>query len=162
MSWINDGLERKFGTERTAINPLGEYKFLGPQRIIAIDFSYTDLPAVASNSVIINDNLSLPKGAVVEKVEIFCPVDFDSSGDSMTLNVGWVDTDRTNGLDVDALVVAATQAELITGGENVAGWVGAEVGGVPTTTVKILTWEVDSQAATAGKGSIRIFYSVPV
>lgn len=161
-SWLNnDGLKLYYGTDKTTPNPLGEYRYDGPVRLVEIKFSYTDLPAVASNSVIIADNLTLPIGAIVERVEIFSSVDFDSAGDAMTLNVGWVDTDRTSNADVDAFVVAATQTELITGGTNVAGWVGAEVGGAALTTAKLLTWEVDTAAATAGEGAIRLYYSVP-
>lgn len=160
-TWLNnDGLELKFGTERAKPNIVGEYRHDGPTRVIEINFDYTDLPAVADNSVIISDNISLPIGAIVEKVEIFCSVDMDSSGDAMTLNVGWIDTDRTNNAVVDAFVVAATQAELNTGGTNVSGWVGTAVGGNKLTSPKLLTWEVDSAAATAGKGVIRLYYSI--
>lgn len=154
----DDGLERKYGPDNRNYL-IGEYHYLGPVHCAEIKFDYTDLPAVADNSVVIGDYFTLPKGSIVEKVEIFCDVDMDSAGDAMTLNVGWVDTDRTSNIDVDAFVVAATQTELNTGGENVAGWVGAEVGGAKTTTAKLLTWEVDTAAATAGSGVIRLYYS---
>lgn len=161
MTWLNnDGLELKFGPEKTEVNVLGEYRYDGPKRVLEIHFTFSDLPAVADNSVIIRDNLSLPIGSIVEEVEIFCSTDFDSAGDAMLLNVGWIDTDRTNGVDVDAFVVAATQAELISGGSNVAGWVGAGVGAAALTAPKLLTWEVDAAAATAGEGYIRLYYSV--
>lgn len=159
-TWVNnDGLERRYGTDSAPESLTGEYHYDGPVKLIEIKFDYTDLPAVASNSVIIGDNFTLPKGSIVEKVEIFCDVDMDSAGDAMTLNVGWIDTDRSSNVDVDAFVVAATQTELNTGGSNVAGWVGAEVGGAKTTTAKLLTWEVDTAAATAGSGVIRLYVS---
>lgn len=157
--WINDGLEIEF-PPRLGDNPLGEYRYDGPVRVVEIHATFDQLPAVADNSVVIRDNLTLPIGAVTERVEIFTPVDVDSAGDALTLNVGWVDTDRTTNADVDAFVVAATQAELITGGTNVAGWVGAAVGAAPLTTPKLITWEVDVAAATAGEFYIRIYYSV--
>lgn len=159
MSWLNnDGLELKFGPEKTELNVLGEYRYDGPKRVLEIKFTYADLPAVADNSVLIRDNLSLPIGAIVEEVEIFCNVDFAMGAG--TLNVGWIDTDRTNGVDVDAFVVEATQAELIAGGSNVAGWVGAGVGAAALTAPKLLTWEVNTAAVTAGEGYIRLYYSV--
>ena len=162
MSWVNDdGLERKFGTEQADRALIGEYHYDGPSHIVEITFDYTDLPAVASNSVVIDDDFTLPAGAFIESVEIWCPVDMDSAGDALTMNVGYIDTDRTNNFDVDAFVVAATQAELITGGENVAGWVGAIVNDVLPAD-KLLTWEVDVAAATAGEGVIRIKYYMPV
>lgn len=160
-TWFNnDGLQLKFGTDKTKVNPIGEFRSPGSRRWIEIKFDYTMLPAVASNSVIISEDTLLPVGAVVESVEIFTVTDWDSAADAMTLNVGWLSTDHTTTTDVDAFVVAATQAELITGGTNVAGWVGAEVGGTPLTAAKLLTWEVDVAAATAGEGYIRIYYNV--
>ena len=163
-TWTNaDGLTLKYGVDRAEDGIQGEYRTAGPKRCIELEFDYTQLPTVAQNSVVIGDNLRLPIGIFVEEVEIRAWTDFDSSGDTMTLNVGWVDLDGTSNVDVDAFVVAATQTELNTGGTNVAGWVGAEVGtGTTVTTVpKLITWEVDSQAATAGRGVIRIWYSVP-
>lgn len=159
-TWLNnDGLEVNFGKDQAPKQLIGEYRHDGPLHCAEIKFDYTDLPAVASNSVIIEDNWVLPKGSIVEKVEIFCDTDMDSSGDDMTLNVGWINLDRTNGVDVDAFVIAATQAELIAGGTNVSGWVGAEVGGNATTVPKLLTWEVDTHDASAGSGVIRLYYS---
>lgn len=162
MSWVNnDGLERKFGTEQADRALIGEYRHDGSSHLVEIAFTFSDLPAVASNSVIIADDFTLPAGAFIESVEIWCPVDMDSTNDDMTLNVGMIDTDRTSNADVDAFVVAATQAELITGGNNVAGWVGALVDDVLPRDV-LLTWEVDVHAATAGEGVIRIKYYMPV
>lgn len=159
--WLNDdGLEVRYGVDRVDDNLIGEYRYDGPVRVAEIAFAYTDLPAVAENSVVIKDNFTFPVGAVFEKVEIFTNVDWDSAGDAMTFNLGWVDTDRTSNVDVNAFVDAATQTELNTGGENVAGWVGVAVGGAPLTTAKLLTWEVDAAAATAGEGFIRIYYNV--
>lgn len=163
MSWINnDGLEVFFGTEQARENPIGEYRFDGPRHVVEIEVDYTRLPAVASNSVVIDDHYTLPQGALVEAVEIITDTAFDSAGDAMTLNVGVIETDRTSNADVDYFVVAATQTELITGGTNVAGWVGTPVNSAtPTAAPYLLTWEVDTAAATAGHGVIRIYYSVP-
>lgn len=161
-TWTNsDGLYIEYGPTKTQPALLGEYRLDGPQRLAELKFDYTRMPTVAQNSVVIERDLVLPEGAIIEKVEIFTAVDFDSSGDTMTLNLGTVDTDGTSNAVVDSLIVAATQTELNTGGTNVAGWVGTYVGGSPLTAPKLLTWEVDSQAATAGEASIRIYYSVP-
>lgn len=154
-----DGLEIKYGLDRTEVSAIGEFRGWGPVRVVEIEFDYTMLPAVADNSVIIGDNYTIPAGALIESVEIQNYTDWDSAGDAMTLNVGWIDQDRTSNTDVDAFVVAATQTELNTGGTNVAGWVGTPVG-TETATAKLLTWEVDAAAATAGEGVIRIRYSV--
>lgn len=159
-SWTNnDGLSLKYGTSKAVAEPVGEFLMEGPYRVTQIRFDYTDLPAVASNSVIITDKYSFPVGTKVAKVEIQSWTDLDSTSDDMTLNVGYVDLDGTSNADVDAFVVAATQAELIAGGTNVAGWVGTVVDGVPFTTAKYLTWEVDAHAASAGAGVINIYWT---
>lgn len=158
--WTNDdGLTLKFGTEKTDPMKVGIHHQVGPLNCAEITVDYSELPAVADNSVIIDRQFVLPIGSIVEKVEIITSTAFDSAGDAMTLNIGWIDLDETSNTDVDAFVVAATQTELNDGGTSVAGWVGAEVLGSPTTTAKYLTWEVDAAAATAGEGVIRIYYS---
>ena len=101
MSWVNgDGLERKFGTESAERALIGEFRNDGPAHITEIAFTYADLPAVASNSVLIDDDFTLPAGAFIESVEIWCPVDMDCTSDDRTLNVGRVDTGRRRGADV--------------------------------------------------------------
>jgi hypothetical protein len=160
QTWTNaDSLTLKFGVAKTEAGLAGHYRHDGAKNLIEINLDYTRMPAVASNSVVIDRAIVLPIGSIVESVEIINSSAFTSSGSSMTLNVGWVDLDETSNIDVDAFVIAATQTELNDGGTNVAGWVGAEVLGAPTTTAKYLTYEVDSQAATAGAGVVRLYYS---
>lgn len=162
QTWTNtDGLHLKFGTAKTELASLGHYRHDGPKNVIEIVLDYAQMPAVASNSVVIDRTQVLPTGSIVEAVEIINKTAFDSAGDAMTLNIGWIDLDETSNADVDAFVVAATQTELNDGGTNIAGWVGAEVLGSPTTTAKKLTWEVDTAAATVGAGVVRIYYSHP-
>lgn len=158
-----DGLTRIYGADKAIPTTTGGFDGMaGPQKVVEINFDYTNLPAVAFNSVLVDtgQRFSLPIGAKVEKVEIRSSVDFDSTSDDMTLNVGTIDLDNSSNGVVDSLVVAATQTELNAGGENVAGWVGALVGGAALTTAKLLTWEVDAHAASAGQGVIRIYYSM--
>lgn len=161
-TWTNDdGLTIKSGVTEADNAKVAEVNYYGGEHVVEIDFRYENLPAVASNSVNISDSFRIPAGVQINKVEIITYTDFDSSGDSMTLNVGVTDADGgTTIQDVDGLVVAATQTEINAGGTNVAGWIGDDVGTVYSEDV-LLTWEVDSQAATAGKGVIRIFYTVP-
>ncbi len=153
----NDGLTLYYGTDKAAVEEVGEYRYNGPVRCTEISFTHADLPAVASNSVIISDKYSLPIGAKIERVEITSSETF--VGSSSTLNVGWIDLDGTSNADVDAFVVAATIAELNAGGTNVAGWVGTPVEGDPLTTAKYLTWEVDTAAITDGTGKVRIYWT---
>lgn len=162
QTWTNaDSLLLKYGLAKTETASLGHYRHDGPLNVIEVSLDYAQMPAVASNSVVIDPTVVLPTGSIVERVEMITATAFDSAGDAMTLNIGWVDLDGTSNADVDAFVVAATQTELNDGGTNIAGWVGAEVLGSPTTTAKYITWEVDVAAATAGDGVVRIYYSKP-
>lgn len=159
-TWYNnDGLELKYGLDKVKNGLTGEFRYDGPVNCIEIEFDYSRLPTVAQNSVLIGDNYTLPVGAKIERVEIQNFVNFVGSG--ATLNVGFINTDRTNGVDVDAFVVAATIAELNAGGTNIAGWIGeAQTVGAVFTAAKLLTWEVDTAAITEGSGVIRIYFSV--
>lgn len=164
-TWTNeDGLRLEFGPEKTLPHQMGEYRTEGPKRVLEILFDFdsdgTNVPTDADGSVVISDKNMLPIGALVEAVEIHTAVDFDSAGDALVLDVGLIDADGTSNADVDALVDAATQTELNTGGTNVAGWVGVAVGAVALTAAKKITWEVTGADATAGKAVFRIYYSV--
>lgn len=159
-TWLNnDGLELKYGIDKTKADLVGEFRYDGPVRCLEIDLVAVRMPAVASNSVVIEDTNSLPKGAVIERIEIVKYTTFVGSG--ATLNIGLIDTDRSSNASANALVDAATIAELNAGGTNVAGWVGAGVNAAALTAPKLITWEVDTAAITQGDGELRIYYSVP-
>jgi hypothetical protein len=161
-SWINeDGLAINFGTDEAVKRNIGSYCQYGPVHWVEILMDFSELPLVADNSVILNDFFVLPDGAFIESVEIRVPeTAFNSAADGELFNLGWIDTDRSSNVDVDAFIVAATQTELNTGGTNVAGWVGVGVGAV-LATAKLLTWEVNVEQPTAGSTVIRIKWSFP-
>ena len=163
MSWINsDGLEVKFGVEEAEEQNVGAYSVLGPVHLVEIMVKYDELPTVAQNAVVISQNFALPKGAVIESVEIVKPsTAFASSASGMLLNIGTVDaSDGTSNADPDSLVDAATHAEYNAGGVNTSGWVGTAVG-APLAQASLITWEQDAQVATAGETTLRIKWSVP-
>lgn len=153
----NDGLTLYYGTDKAAVEPVGEFRFNGPVRCTEIRFASTNLPVVADNQKIISDKYSFPKGANIERVEITSWKTF--VGSSSTLNVGTIDLDETSNAVTNSLVDAATIAELNAGGTNVAGWVGSYVDNVPLTTAKYLTWEVDTAAITDGEGIVRVYWT---
>ena len=161
-TWINDDdLVVKFGTVEAEKRNVGAYNVDGNVHWVEVIVDFSELPAVASNSVILNDHFQLPAGAFIENVTIVTTTDFDAAGmDAPTFSLGTIDTDRTSNPDVDALVAAATETELNQGGANVAGWVGAAVGALLTSN-KLLTWEVDTAAFTAGLAVVRINWHVP-
>lgn len=140
----------------------------GEREVIEVNLDYAGLPAVADNDEIASEVVKLPAGVLIEEVELVVDVAFDSAGDTATLNVGWIDAvDRTSNLDTDAFMKAATVTELTTPGiyrsTAVGGSSPLDAAGIGTilTTTKLITWEVDTQAFTAGKGKLRIYYSQP-
>lgn len=161
-TWTNnDGLTIKSGLEAAAKRIVWEYTTDGPKRMVEISLNSTTLPAVAANDEVIDENFKLPSGIIIEQVEVVeGTVAVDSAGDGTTINIGIQDADGgSNFTDVDGLVVEITQAEIATGGTNVAGWVGAKVGVLLTEATK-LTFEQNTEALTAGDFVVRIYYSV--
>ena len=162
MVWTNDdGLRVKFGLDKAVHRNIGAYTNFGPVHQLEILVDHSELPAVADGQVILNDAFAIPAGALIEDVEVMVPTEaVDSAGDALTFCLGGIDQDRSSNADTDGFIVDATQAELNAGGENTAGWVGAYVG-TTLSTSKLLTWEVNAAAATAGTFTIRIRWSVP-
>lgn len=163
-TYINsDGLPWDFGTDEAELGNAAGFRTNGKFREVEIVVNWEDLPAVADGSVILNDKVVIPAGAVIAKVEKMPDSEaFDSSGDSMTLNIGLIDADdRSSNANVDAIVKAITQSELNAGyGENDSGWVGDGLD-VALSQSKLLTWEVDSQAATAGRVTFVVSWFMP-
>lgn len=164
MTWLNeDDLMVKFGIEESTLRNIGAYCMYGPVHWVEILVDHSELPLNAeSDTTILNDNFKIPAGAFIESVTVRVPDEaFDSSGDALTFDLGLVNADRSlSDDDPDALIVAATQAELNAGGTNTAGWVGVAVGTV-LSEAKLLSWDTAGADATAGTTVIRIEWSVP-
>jgi hypothetical protein len=142
---------------------------LGDQSVIEVALDWEALPAFSSAvQTIASRYVKVPAGVLIEKIELMVDVDFDSAGDTATLNVGWVDADDgTSNGDNDAFVKAATVTELSvntlysstsSGGTSPLDVAGP---GTATTEAKFITWDVGTQNFSAGKGKLRIFYSTP-
>ena len=160
-TWTNDdGLTILSGTDEARKARVGETFTDGPLHVVEININFDNLPAVADNSVVIDENFKLPAGVVIESVELSSDVTFVGSG--ATFNVGITDADGGSTLtDVDALVTEATITELNAGGVGASGtFAGASVGTALAEAV-LLTWEVNTAAITAGNGVVRVKYSVP-
>lgn len=165
--WTNaDGLRVRFGLDEAVPAKVTEYRTHGPKRFVEILIDPSLLPTVAQNSVIIDDSYTLPIGAQIEDVQILASDDFTAG--TGTLNIGIINRypatpDIT---DVDALVVAATVAELNTGGTNTSGWIGVRAkngggAGLRLEAMAWLTWEVDTAAIVGGFATVRVYFSVP-
>jgi hypothetical protein len=165
--WTNsDGLTVRLGDTEAVMAEASEVSTAGgQQRIIEINCLYGDnfpLDSEGSHTVNPANNVKIPSGAVIEWVEIIPYVDVDSSGDGLILDVGITDADGGSTLtDVDALVDAATQAEINAGGRNIAGWVGGSVAGTALSESAYITWETTVADATAGHFAIRVAYVMP-
>ena len=164
----NDGLTIRLGTTEATMAEASEVSTAGgQQRIIEIRALYGDnMPLDSEGSHTVNpaNNVKIPAGAVIEWVEIVPYVDVDSSGDGFILDVGLTDADGGSTItDVDALVDAATQAEINAGGRNIAGWVGdlVDTSAAPLTESAYITWEATVADATAGHFAIRVAYVMP-
>ena len=164
--WTNsDGLTVRLGTDEAVMAEASEVSTAGgQQRIIEIQAIYGDnypLDSEGSHTVNPANNVKIPAGAVIEWVEIVSVVDVVGSGH--ILDVGITDADGGSTItNVDALVDAATVAELNAGGRNIAGWVGAQVGAAaPLTESAYITWETTVADVTAGHVIIRVAYVMP-
>ena len=158
-TWINkDGLPVKFGLDEAKLGVVAGYKTDGPKRFVEVVIdNATSLPAFG-NTVILDDNCSLPKGALIEEVTVGdVSTAFVSSGGG-TISIGTIDKDRSSNGSSTALLSAATAAEMTTG--NGAAGDGGQVGTI-LANAKLLTVTVGTADFSTGRGTVRIFYSIP-
>lgn len=163
-----DGLVQLYHKTAAENAKVSAVRYDGQREVIEVDLGYAGLPAVADNQTIASEFVVIPAGVLIEEVELVVDTAFDSANDTATLNVGWVDaSDRSSNPDTDAFVKAATVTELTTPGIYRSTAVGGSSPldaagiGVKTTTAKLITWEVDTQAFNAGVGKLRIYFSTP-
>lgn len=161
MAWTNnDGLYIRYGTEKADMGRAGEYNLLGPLHMTEIAIDLTDL---GSSAAIMSPTVTIPNGAMIEKVEVV--VTEVSVGTNSNFNLGLIDQDRTTELDYDGLVAAGDAwheaaigtTETYTQGSTEHG---ALVGTVLTNT-GLITAHYDTGAFTDGKVTCRIYWSKP-
>lgn len=160
-TWMNnDGLFIKLGTSEAAQGVAGEYRTGGPTRMDEVTLTMTSL---TTGPAIVDDNVFLPAGARIEKVEVVTTT--ASTGATAVLNVGLMRTDRSTVTAAGGLVAAMPLATVDTAGETTVLTVGATSAGtlIGTTlaNVNYICADWDTAAFTAGKVLIRIFWSNP-
>lgn len=160
-AWMNDDdLYIKFGLSEGVSTNGGQILDSGPYRCVELDLDYTDF---ASSATIVNDVVTIPDGARIDRVQIVTVTAFDSAGDAFVFNVGLVKADdRTTAIDADGLVAALPQASVDAAGETqeiIIGhtYVGLLIGTTLTDTGLICV-DYDTAAPTAGAMKLRIFY----
>ena len=178
MSWMNsDGLFVKFGREEADTAAGGAYNVDGALKEIEVDIPYTEL--LSATAAIVGSvgnpgarGVQLPKGALIEEVEIVVTTAFTSSGTigSATLVMGTVEAgDRSTAADVDGLTTSSatgTALGLATAGTKTvlrqgSTGHGADVGGDALTENQILVAANSAHAShpfTAGEVKVRIRY----
>lgn len=161
-TWFNDdGLQLKYGTDKTVPNIGGEFRTNGALREIEFKIDLTKLTATAA---IIDDTVFFPKNARLEEVEIVVYTAADSAADTAALNIGLVKTDRSTAIDADGIVKALAQTNIDAAGEKVVlrkGSTGVgDLVGVTNTSVGYFTADYDTEAYTAGVVFVRIRYTM--
>ena len=176
MSWMNsDGLFVKFGKEEADTSVGGHYNVDGATKEVEVTIPYTEL--LSATPAIIGSvgnpgarGVILPKGAIIEEVEIYVSDAFTSSGTigSATLQIGTKEAgDRSTEADHDGLTTTAatgTALGLATEGtitvlrQGSTGH-GADIGGTALPENQVLVAANTAHAShpyTAGEAIVRI------
>lgn len=163
--WTNDdGLTIRYGLEEGEKGHGGAISTFGPSHVISLDLTYEDFPVA---DTILDENIFLPTGALVEKVEIICLEAFESQGDGFTFDIGLFKKSDRTALDADGLVDGAAQAivdavgELTTYTVSGSGAAGDLVGGIALTEAAYISTIYGTAAPTDGRMLVRIYYHKP-
>jgi hypothetical protein len=162
-SWTNsDGLYLRFGTTEAELTNAGSYPTMVAGQHVT-EVKIPDMTDLGTSAAIQANTTIIPKGAVIDKVEVFADTACTSGG-SAVLNVGSIRLDRSTAIDADGFVAALPLASMATDGETTvltAGvtYAGADVGTVVSADYPcLITADYDTAAFTAGAVTIRIFW----
>lgn len=158
-----DGLTIKYGPSEATAGRSGEYRTNTGVRVLEFAVNLVD---VGLTSTILDYNAGLDKGALIEKVEVETTVAV--TGTNAALNIGLIRTDTTTSYSATGLGVAAglTQAALaakgtiltyITGTSNAGALIGTAL-----ANNGLIVADYDTAAFTAGRLTVRIYYSFPL
>lgn len=167
--WTNsDGLVVKLGVIEGQSGRSGLYSdLLGGQHIFEFALNLVDVTSATAGATVIDYHTKIPNGALIEKVEVETTTAV--TGTNATLNIGLVrSSDMTTEIDFDGLGTAAaltqtamaakgTTLTFIKGTSNAGALLGTSL-----TANGILVADYDTAAFTAGRISVRIYYSVPL
>lgn len=156
----NAGLYRKYGTEKTVTNNVGEYKTFGALREVELKI---DLTTLTQTETIQSDVLTLPAGVRIQEIEI---VTHTAAATGVAIDLGLIRTDRTTELDYDGLLAAFPTASMNAAGEKTiitdnTTYDGALVGTTLANIGYITCSATTATAFTAGVIYVRIRYYRP-
>jgi len=159
--WLNpDNLYLKYGPKKATVDPAGDYKSFGANRVVEV---LIDLTTLTSTAAIQSDNLIFPSGSglFIEKVEAVLEV---TATGGTSFSVGLIQLDRAtipSGYStafINAETALADAGDSITYNEdttNAGGLIGsfpaAATGPYYLTALTNGTW-------TAGKVRVRIYW----
>lgn len=167
--WLNeDGLLIRFGANEAQVTRGGQFAATdGIRHIAQVAIDLAALPTAASgDEQILADNVIIPDGAFIEKIEVLVTEEPTTSG-SPNLDLGLVKLDRSTELDFNGLLAAADAFET---GTDLGTLVvydttttesGALVGTV-LTDAGLITASPDTADWTDGTLLVRIFYHMPL
>lgn len=161
-AWVNsDGLVVQFGTDEAVLAKAGEYPdVVGSSRVVEVKVTATGL---AATPTLLDEYVSIPKNARIEKVEVVTETAVTSGG-SAVLNFGLRALDRTTAIDEDGIVAALPIASFNAVGETVLLTAGVTYGGALLgTTISqagLLYADYDTAAFTTGVFTIRVFFRI--
>lgn len=167
-TWVNnDGLFIKFGADEarsgTAVGWAGEYMDATDGSHV-VEVVLTPMTALVAASTIVSDTVTIPFGAKIESIWLFC--DIPATGVGATLNVGLIDQDRTTAFDSNGFLEAIPLTSMDAVGETTiytAGVTGAgTLVGATLQNTGLIVADFDTAAFTAGRVRIRIKYHRPV
>ena len=164
-TWLNkDGLNVYFNKSKGEINRGGE-ELLGDNNT-NITYVTIDLTQLGTtDQVIVSDNTFIPKGALLEKLEIITTK--ETAGSNANLDIGLVKEDRSTEYDFDGILTAGDD---FNGGTDLGkvytytagtGDAGAKLGTVLTETC-LVTAKADTATWSGGVIRARIFWTRPL
>lgn len=169
--WVNsDGLRVKFAAEEKVLGTGGTFATqIGHQKVTEFDVDYATvaLGTDASNVVILDYDVILPNGAIIDKIEFQVGAAWDSVSSDVTINFGVVKrSDFTTIVDADGLAASITKAALDTpnalvqiyneGSATFAGALLDDAAGLAFDSVVCAFWA--AHVPTSGTGKLRIYW----
>lgn len=169
----NDGLHVFLGLGEAVATKAGEYEMFGGSHVTEVILDLVALTAAAPQAggkqCIIADNVTIPNGAFIEKVEVL--VLKETAGVNANLDLGLVDQDRSTEIDFNGFLAAA---DAFNGGTDIGGLFtygvidgtrtteGGVLLGTKITNTGLLVANVETADFTAGILRIRIFWYTPL
>ena len=160
-TWYNnDGLYIKYGTSEAEHGKGGAFAAdVAGQHVVELDITLTNL---TTSPAILDDNVFLPKGYTITKVETVATV-AATSGGAAALNIGLIRKDRSTAIDADGIVAALALTAIDAVGETTVLTKGSTGAGALVGTVtsadypSYITADYDTAAYTAGVVKVRIW-----